>query len=39
MTPDWSLGKGAGHKRNTQMAEYADGAIIFWDGKSKGSKQ
>ena len=39
MKPDWSLGRGAGHVRNTQMAEYANAAIIFWDGESKGSKQ
>ena len=23
----------AGHKRNEQMAEYADALILFWDGK------
>lgn len=28
----------AGHKRNAQMAEYGDGLISFWDGKSHGSK-
>ena len=28
----------AGHKRNEQMAKYADACVIFWDGKSKGSK-
>lgn len=36
---DWDkYGKSAGHKRNLQMAEYADALILFWDGKSKGSK-
>ena len=35
---NWDLyKKSAGYKRNEQMAEYADGAIIFWDGVSKGS--
>jgi len=34
--PYW---KGAGHYRNEQMAEYADAAIIFWDGKSKGARK
>ena len=31
-------GKGAGPIRNKQMAEHADSLILFWDGKSKGSK-
>lgn len=31
-------GLAAGHIRNTEMAEYADGVIIIWDGKSKGTK-
>jgi hypothetical protein len=36
---EWNLyGKGAGHKRNLLMGEYADYAIVFWDGKSKGTK-
>lgn len=36
---DWeSYGKSAGYKRNLQMADYADGLIAFWDGKSKGTK-
>jgi len=30
-------GKKAGHIRNTQMAEYADMLIAFWDGMSKGT--
>ena len=33
---DWRL-KGGGIIRNTQMAEYADEAIIFWDGISSGT--
>ena len=36
---DWAnLGKRAGFVRNSQMAEYADALIAFWDGKSKGTK-
>jgi len=35
---DWKLGRGAGYIRNTQMANYSDALIVFWDGKSKGSK-
>lgn len=36
---DWNLfGKSAGYKRNAQMADYADALIVFWDGKSKGTK-
>ena len=35
---DWNkYGKSAGYRRNTEMAEYADGAIVFWDGESHGS--
>ena len=34
---EWDLGKHAGMLRNAQMAEYADAALIIWDGKSKGS--
>lgn len=37
--PDWDAdGKRAGILRNQQMADYADEAFVFWDGKSKGSK-
>jgi len=32
------LGKKAGPIRNKAMAEYADGALILWDGESRGSK-
>jgi predicted Rossmann fold nucleotide-binding protein DprA/Smf involved in DNA uptake len=36
---DWDkYGKAAGPIRNRQMAEYADAAIVIWDGKSSGSK-
>lgn len=31
-------GKSAGYIRNAEMADYADAAICFWDGKSKGTK-
>lgn len=31
-------GKSAGYRRNTEMAKYADACIVFWDGKSKGTK-
>lgn len=31
-------GKSAGFKRNVEMANYADALIVFWDGKSPGSK-
>lgn len=32
------FGKKAGILRNTQMAEYCDGLIAFWDGESHGTK-
>lgn len=36
---DWdNLGKRAGFVRNSEMAEYADYLIAFWDGKSRGTK-
>lgn len=31
-------GNGAGPIRNKQMAEYADGLLLIWDGESRGSK-
>ena len=35
---DWDKhGKAAGYKRNSDMADYADTCICFWDGKSKGT--
>jgi hypothetical protein len=37
--PDWQkYGPAAGPIRNREMAEYADVAVVFWDGKSKGTK-
>lgn len=39
MPANWSqYGKAAGPMRNRQMAEYADAAVIIWDGKSRGSR-
>lgn len=36
---DWNTyGKSAGYRRNAEMADYADAAVVFWDGRSKGSK-
>jgi hypothetical protein len=36
---DWNKhGKGAGHIRNRQMADYGEMLIAFWDGKSSGTK-
>lgn len=36
---DWNkYGKRAGYLRNYQMGEIADSAIVFWDGKSPGTK-
>lgn len=36
---DWDRwGKSAGYRRNTEMANYADACVVFWDGKSKGTK-
>lgn len=35
----WELyGKVAGHKRNRQMAEYADELLALWDMQSRGTK-
>lgn len=37
--PEWKrLRKRAGILRNIDMGDYADQAIIFWDGESRGSK-
>lgn len=39
MLADWEVeGKSAGMRRNERMADYADAAVVFWDGKSVGSK-
>lgn len=36
---DWKkYGRGAGPKRNEQMARVADYVICFWDGESRGTK-
>lgn len=35
---DGSVDKGAGHKRNEQMAQYADALVAVWDGKSTGTE-
>lgn len=36
---DWEkYGRKAGPIRNTEMGEFADMALIFWDGESKGTK-
>lgn len=38
MPADWdNLGRGAGHIRNKQMAEYGDALLLIWDGQSPGS--
>lgn len=35
---DWGrFGRAAGKYRNADMADYADAAIILWDGESKGT--
>lgn len=39
MPADWNrYGKSAGPYRNKAMAEYADAAIVIWDGKSRGTR-
>ena len=36
--PNWArYGRGAGCERNRQMAAACDGALCFWDGKSRGT--
>lgn len=36
---EWDLyGKSAGYVRNKIMGDVCDSAILFWDGKSKGTK-
>lgn len=32
------FGKSSGYKRNREMGEYCDQAIIIWDGESKGTR-
>ena len=36
--PDWSIGRQAGILRNIDIVNVADEVIVFWDGKSNGSK-
>ena len=37
--PNWGvLGKRAGFVRNTEMANYGDALLAFWDGVSRGTK-
>lgn len=39
MPADWNRhGNSAGPHRNRAMAEYADAAIIVWDGQSRGTR-
>lgn len=35
--PDGTYDKSAGHRRNAEMAKYADACIAFYDGSSKGT--
>lgn len=36
---DWDkYGKAAGFRRNQEMADFSDGLVAFWDGKSSGTK-
>lgn len=36
---DWNkYGKSAGYRRNSEMSQFADGLLAFWDGKSRGTK-
>lgn len=34
----YKYGKSAGYRRNEDMAKISDASIVFWDGKSKGTK-
>lgn len=39
MPADWNrYGRAAGYRRNKQMAAIATHCIVFWDGKSPGTK-
>lgn len=39
MPANWyKYGKAAGPYRNKEMAEYADAAIVIWDGESRGTR-
>lgn len=36
---DWNrYGRSAGHRRNREMGDFADGLMAFWDGRSVGTK-
>jgi hypothetical protein len=36
--PEWDeYGKGAGFRRNKEMANYADALVAVWDGESRGT--
>ncbi len=35
--PDWTIGRAAGHIRNRRMGDYADQALVIYNG-SKGSQ-
>ena len=35
---DWKTGAKAGPLRNMAICDYADVCVVFWDGKSRGSK-
>lgn len=32
------FGNASGFRRNVEMARYADACVVFWDGKSAGTK-
>jgi hypothetical protein len=34
----WLNGAGAGMLRNQEMADYADAGMMFWDGRSSGTR-
>lgn len=36
--PNGVFDRGAGHKRNKQMGDFADSLLAFWDGNSPGTK-
>lgn len=36
-TPDGELDRGAGHRRNEEMAAYADALVAVWNGTSPGT--
>lgn len=35
---DWNIGRHAGYLRNQKMAKMATHCVVFWNGKSKGSR-